>query len=163
MFRWVGPFVVTEIKKHYFEVENLITKARNDVHGSRLKLFIETALKVTEELREHITTQGLVLGVREICDLRYDNSASAWELKVAWVGLEDAEASWQPFSSINADVPGLVSAFLYTHPLLPDVIRLQTSSSNARLRKGVCCEFLGLTLLNPLLQYLRNTHPLKHK
>ena len=33
------------------------------------------------------------LGVREICDLRYNNSASAWELKVTWVGLEDAEAS----------------------------------------------------------------------
>nr|CCA25705.1 conserved hypothetical protein [Albugo laibachii Nc14] len=137
MFRWVGPFLVTGIKKHYFEVENLITKARNDVHGSRIKLFIETALKVTEKLREHITTQGLVLGVREICDLRYNNSASAWELKVAWVGLEDAEASWQPFSSINADVPGLVSAFLYTHPLLPDVIRLQMSSSNDRLWKGL--------------------------
>ncbi|CAI5746259.1 unnamed protein product [Peronospora destructor] len=121
----VGPFVVTGIKEHCFEVENLITKARNDVHGSRLKFYSETALEVTEELRERISTQGLVLGVREICDLRYNNSASAWELKVAWVGLEDAETSWESFSSINADVPGLVSTFLDAHPSSPDVSRLQ--------------------------------------
>ncbi|CAI5746325.1 unnamed protein product [Peronospora destructor] len=122
---WVGLFVVTGIKEHCFEAENLITKARNDVHGSRLKLYSKTALEVTEELREHISTQGLVLGVREICDLRYNNSAFAWELKVAWVGLEHAEASWEPISSINADVPGLVSASLDAHPSSFDVIRLQ--------------------------------------
>ena len=94
-------------------------------HGARLNIYSETALEVTEEIREHVSTQGLVLGARKICDLRYNTSASAWDLKVAWIGLKDAEASWEPFSSINANVPDLVYAFLYAHPSSPDVIRLQ--------------------------------------
>ena len=66
--------------------------------------------------------QGLVLGVHEIYDLCYNDSFSAWYPKISWGGLEDAEASWKPLSSIGANVPDLVSAFMYAHPSSPDVI-----------------------------------------
>ena len=97
MIRRVGPFVVTGTMEHFFGVEIIITKVRNDVHVSRHKNYSETALEVNERLSDHVSTQGLVLGLREICDKCYNDSASLWERKVDWDGREDAEASWDPF------------------------------------------------------------------
>ena len=60
------------MKEHCFEAGNMINKARYDVHGSSHEYYFENALKLKEKLRDRIHTQGFLLGVREIWDLRYD-------------------------------------------------------------------------------------------
>ena len=108
----MGPFTIDEIKEHSFVIKNILTGSLHDVHGSRLKRFSGNLLGVTDELRQHVANQGLVLGVRSINDLRFNRLAGAWELQVSWVGLEDEESSWEQLSSMQSDVPVLVQKFL---------------------------------------------------
>ena len=91
MVHWFGLFVITEMKMHCFEAKNLITEALNDVYELKLELYSKPVLEVTEALCEHISTQGLLLRVNEICDLRNNDSDTAWEIKAAWVELKDYE------------------------------------------------------------------------
>ncbi|TYZ64408.1 hypothetical protein PybrP1_004050 [[Pythium] brassicae (nom. inval.)] len=111
----MGSLVVAAVKQQCFVVESVQTKERDVVQGSRLRLYAEPSLEVTDELCDHIATQGLMLGVRAIPCAHYNEPASAWEVKIAWIGLEDGEDSWEPFTSINADVPALDKNFLGTN------------------------------------------------
>jgi transposase InsO family protein len=111
LVRWVGPFKVTQALSHSYIITHLLTGAEYDVHGSRLKFFHDADLDVTAELRQHVANQGLVLGVREIVAHRFNRQAGAWELNVAWRGLEDAENSWELSAALLRDVPVLVREY----------------------------------------------------
>lgn len=112
LVRWVWPLRVTEALAHSFMVEHLLTKDVYEVHGSRLNHYCDADVDVTEELREHIANQGIVLGVRAITEHRYNDEAKGWQLFVAWRGLEDNENSWEPFGSIYSDVPTIVRRYI---------------------------------------------------
>ncbi|GMF16251.1 unnamed protein product [Phytophthora fragariaefolia] len=114
LVRCVGPFRITDVLPHSFMVQHLLTGDTFEVHGSRLKHYSDATLDVTAELRQHIGSQGSVLGVRAIEQHRYHELAAEWQLYVAWRGLEDSENSWEPFASIYADVPALVRAYVET-------------------------------------------------
>ncbi|OWY98780.1 hypothetical protein PHMEG_00030368 [Phytophthora megakarya] len=88
---WAFPRVCT--LSHSFMITHLVTGDEYEVHGSRLKHYCDAELGATAEILEHVTTQGIVLGVRAIVDHRYDTSAKEWQLLVAWRGLEDSENS----------------------------------------------------------------------
>ncbi|OWZ08216.1 hypothetical protein PHMEG_00019275 [Phytophthora megakarya] len=136
LVRWVGPFKITQALSHSFIVAHLLTSEEFEVHGSRLKRYCDSDLGVSAEIREHVASQGIVLGIRAIVDYRFEPSANEWQLLVAvlgiraivdyrfepsanewqllvaWRGLEDTENSWEPFSSIYADVPTLVTTYI---------------------------------------------------
>ncbi|ETP37536.1 hypothetical protein F442_14659 [Phytophthora nicotianae P10297] len=112
LVRWVGPFRVVRALSHSFMVAHLLTGDEYEVHGSRLKHYCDSELGSTAEIREHVATQGIVLGVRAIVDHRYDSTAKEWQLYVAWRGLEDSENSWEPFAAVSADVPALVTTYV---------------------------------------------------
>jgi transposase InsO family protein len=112
MVRWVGPFRVTEALPHSFLVQHLLTGDKYDVHGSRLKFYRDADLNVSAEIREHVSNQGLVLGVRAIVGHRRSRTTGEMELNVAWRGLEDVENSWEPLAVIFGDVPGLVRQYV---------------------------------------------------
>ncbi|KAE9042603.1 hypothetical protein PR002_g3825 [Phytophthora rubi] len=88
---------------------HLLTGDEFEVHGSRLKHYCDSDLGATAEIREHVASQGIVLGVRAIVDHRFEPTAQEWQLLVAWRGLEDMENAWEPFASICGDVPALVA------------------------------------------------------
>ncbi|GMF47767.1 unnamed protein product [Phytophthora fragariaefolia] len=90
--QWVGPFVVIEARPHSFMIRHLLTGATYEVHGSRLRFYADSSLDVTEEIREFVSNQGMLLGVDGFADFRYKR----WELLVNWTGLQDIEASWEP-------------------------------------------------------------------
>ncbi|ETK79736.1 hypothetical protein F441_14666 [Phytophthora nicotianae CJ01A1] len=115
LVRWVGPFRITSALSHSFMVQHLLTNDEYEVHGSRLKHYSDADLNVTEELRQHIANQGIVLGVRANVDHRYDEAAGEWQLYIAWRGLDDSENSWEPFASIYSDVPALVRSYVQTY------------------------------------------------
>ncbi|TDH71638.1 hypothetical protein CCR75_001764 [Bremia lactucae] len=117
--RWVGPFAVEEVKEHSFLIKNILTGSLHDVHGSQMKRFSENHLSVTDELREHVANQGLVLGVSSIDDLRYNKQ----QLKVSWAGLEEEESSWEPLSSMRAGGLSLGRSYLNNNAQKPEVVK----------------------------------------
>ncbi|KAJ8527346.1 hypothetical protein ON010_g14919 [Phytophthora cinnamomi] len=44
-----------------------------DVHSSRLKYYADKSLEVTEEIREHVAAQGIILTVAELVEHRWNN------------------------------------------------------------------------------------------
>ncbi|OWZ19300.1 LOW QUALITY PROTEIN: hypothetical protein PHMEG_0006484 [Phytophthora megakarya] len=83
MVRWIDPFLVVEVLSHSFIIEHLITKVRHDVNGSRLNLYVDSSLEITEKLVQHVLNQGLPLNVEKFSDFRFDNQLSRWELEVS--------------------------------------------------------------------------------
>ncbi|KAF1328445.1 hypothetical protein FI667_g6871, partial [Globisporangium splendens] len=111
MVRWVGPFRVLESLPHSFVIEHLITKSKFDVHGSRLKFYADSSLNANEELIEHISTQGVVLGVAAFKEFRLNCDLRRWELLVSWQGFEAVEDSWESLADLYKDVPTKVIEF----------------------------------------------------
>eukprot|EP00644_Phytophthora_capsici_P001888 jgi/Phyca11/108056/e_gw1.14.809.1 len=79
-----------------------------DVHPSRLKLYADDSLNVTEELLDHVASQGTLLAVEAIVGHRLNADMQAYEVKVKWLGLETVEDSWEPLKTMSEDVPQLL-------------------------------------------------------
>ncbi|KAG3228389.1 hypothetical protein PC129_g1101 [Phytophthora cactorum] len=79
------------------------------VHASRLKFFGDSNLEVTEELREHVAAQGIVLKVEAIREHRWNSDMQDYE---RWEGLEAIEDCWEPFKAMRRDVEVLVSTYV---------------------------------------------------
>ncbi|KAG2770790.1 hypothetical protein PC129_g22578 [Phytophthora cactorum] len=105
---WVGPYRVVGTADYYFTVEHLVNESTMDVHPSRLKYYADDSLKVTEELLDHIASQGTLLAVDAIVEHRVNPDMQAYEVKVKWLGLETIEASWEPLKTMSEDVPQLL-------------------------------------------------------
>ncbi|POM67432.1 Hypothetical protein PHPALM_16573 [Phytophthora palmivora] len=104
-FRVVVSCGLTSRQIPLFIVRHLLTNAVHEVHGSRLKYYHDPSLEVTEELVEHTANQGIQLGVDSIRKYRYNSMTQKYELLISWTGLESIEDSWEPLSSMLADIP----------------------------------------------------------
>ncbi|GMF42246.1 unnamed protein product [Phytophthora fragariaefolia] len=87
------------------------SRAKYDVHRSRLKFYYDGDLNVTVEICGHMSFQGIVLEVLEIVDHRVNTATDSLELLVAWRGLKDIENSWEPASAIQHDIPVSVAKY----------------------------------------------------
>ncbi|KAE9342591.1 hypothetical protein PR003_g9399 [Phytophthora rubi] len=108
---WVGPYQIKRADKHLFVVQHLVTGVETDVHASRLKYYADKDYEVTEEVREHIASQGIVLAVAELKEHRWNASIKSYEILVSWQGLEPIEDSWEPLRSLWKDIPVLVRRY----------------------------------------------------
>ncbi|KAE9074015.1 hypothetical protein PF006_g28617 [Phytophthora fragariae] len=109
---WIGPYQVVSADTHSFVVKHLVTGAEMDVHASRLKYYADKYFEVTEEVREHIASQGIVLAVSELKEHRWCPRKNHYEILVAWKGLEPIEDSWETFRSLLKDIPVLLRAYV---------------------------------------------------
>ncbi|KAE8952990.1 hypothetical protein PR003_g34154, partial [Phytophthora rubi] len=109
---WVGPYRVLRADAHSFLIQHLITGAELDVHASRLKFYADASLDVTEELREHISSQGIVLAIEKLKEHRWNDQIRDYEVLVQWKGLEAIEDSYEPLTSLARDVPVLVAKYV---------------------------------------------------
>ncbi|KAG3194919.1 hypothetical protein PC128_g8912 [Phytophthora cactorum] len=110
---WVGPYVVTAALPYSaFKLKHLVTSDELEGHASRLKFFADKDLDVTEEPLEHVTTQGIVLRVRELRKRRWNEWNKSYELLVGWHGLEPIEDSWEPLTGMYKDVSTLVQNYV---------------------------------------------------
>ena len=92
-----------------------MTGNEREVHESRLKFYRDFTLNVTEELRQHVGNQGLVLDVAAVREHRFPpGKPKQPEFLIAWRGLEDAQASWEPWSTMPVDIPLLLKAYART-------------------------------------------------
>ncbi|KAE9004876.1 hypothetical protein PR001_g17597 [Phytophthora rubi] len=111
---WVGPYQVVRADSHSFAVRHWLTGKESDVHPSRLKYYADSSLQVTEELREHIAAQGLILPVSELKEARWNKEKKDYEVLVSWKGLEPIEDSWEPTAQLSKDIPVLLTQFATT-------------------------------------------------
>ncbi|KAE8960795.1 hypothetical protein PF011_g29976 [Phytophthora fragariae] len=111
---WVGSYRVLRADAHSFLIQHLITGAELDVHASRLKFYADASLDVTEELREHISSQGIVLAIEKLKEHRWSDQIRDYEVLVQWKGLEAIEDSYEPLTSLARDVPVLVTKYVAT-------------------------------------------------
>ncbi|POM77265.1 Hypothetical protein PHPALM_5378 [Phytophthora palmivora] len=93
---WQGPYKVVRADSHSFGISHLVSGDESDVHASRLKFYADSQLNVTEEILEHIASQGIVLAVNGFKNHRWNASIKDYEVLVSWKGLESVEDSWEP-------------------------------------------------------------------
>ncbi|KAE8914587.1 hypothetical protein PF005_g983 [Phytophthora fragariae] len=86
-------------------IQHLISGREYDVHASRLKYYADSELNRTEEILELVSRQGMVLGVEDIRDHRFNAALDRWELFVSWMGLQAIEDSWEPLAVLAQDAP----------------------------------------------------------
>ncbi|KAH9109322.1 hypothetical protein AeMF1_015599 [Aphanomyces euteiches] len=113
--RWKGPCrVVRVLSDHLMEVEQLVPPRETTLHHAcRLRLCHEGGRDVDEDLVAQIAFGDEGFYVEGIEDLRMHDGV--WQLKIKWMGLEDAESSWEPALSIYEDVPVLFRRWTTTH------------------------------------------------
>jgi hypothetical protein len=109
---WIGPYVVVRADKNSFRVKSLTNGKELSVHASRLKFYADNELNVTDELIQHVSSQGTVLDVDELKGHAWNARTRDYDLQVAWVGLEEIEDSWEPLKALMKDIPLLVQRYI---------------------------------------------------
>uniref|UniRef100_H3H850 Chromo domain-containing protein n=1 Tax=Phytophthora ramorum TaxID=164328 RepID=H3H850_PHYRM len=109
---WVGPYRVVRADTHSFRVQHLVTGDELDVHASRLKMYADEDLEVTDELLEHVSAQGIVLAVDKLVSHRWNNDIKDYEIKVRWKGLEVIEDSYEPLTDLAKEIRILVDNYV---------------------------------------------------
>ncbi|ETO60594.1 hypothetical protein F444_21235 [Phytophthora nicotianae P1976] len=105
---WIGPYQVVQAEENSFRVRHLVTGAEQDVHSSRLKFYADKSFEVTEEVREHVASQGIILTVAALLEHRWNSNKREFEILVSWEGLEPIDDSWESMTSLYKDIPAMV-------------------------------------------------------
>ncbi|EGZ27590.1 hypothetical protein PHYSODRAFT_473615, partial [Phytophthora sojae] len=109
---WIGPYQIVKADTPSFVVRHFATGAWMEVHGSRLKYYADKDFEVTEEVRKHVATQGIVLAVSELKGHHWCPKKKDYEVLVAWKRLEPIEDSWESVRSLFKDIPVLLRAYV---------------------------------------------------
>ncbi|POM65947.1 LOW QUALITY PROTEIN: Hypothetical protein PHPALM_18268 [Phytophthora palmivora] len=109
---WTGPFRVIRADAHSFMIQQLVTGDELDVHASRLKMYADSSLDVTDELLEHVSSQGIVLAVNKLNEHRWNDDIKDYEIRVSWKGLQQIEDSYEPFQSLAKEIRVLVGNYV---------------------------------------------------
>lgn len=107
----IGPYQVLGADEHSFRVRHLVTGAEQDVHSSRLKFYADKSFEITEEIREHVAAQGIVLTVAELVEHRWNSDKHMHEILVSKRCLEPIEDSWESLPELFKDIPAMVKAY----------------------------------------------------
>lgn len=109
---WRGPYRVVDLLNGYiFEVENIITNNRQQVHGDRLQFYADNRLNITEDIKTQFAFDNASFEIETVIDMRMHEETGELQLLIKWKGFTDEENSWEPATSINADAPALTKLF----------------------------------------------------
>ncbi|OQR97894.1 hypothetical protein THRCLA_06835 [Thraustotheca clavata] len=125
---WRGPArVVRAVSDYLMEVEQLVEPYDVSLHhASRLKMYAEGGLEVTDDLVQHIAYGDEGFYVEDLVDLRC-NDDGKYELLVKWMGLDRAEASWEPTIQLYEDIPVILRRWIKSRQSEAVVAQLQRS------------------------------------
>ncbi|TDH65081.1 hypothetical protein CCR75_009270 [Bremia lactucae] len=76
---------------------------------SRLKLYADSSLNITEDLQAHIAHNHEGHDTEILLEAHYDTESD--QLFVKWRGLSEHENSWEPVQNLLEDVPAVVKRF----------------------------------------------------
>ncbi|MEN9639683.1 MAG: hypothetical protein RLZZ262_1552, partial [Bacteroidota bacterium] len=72
-FQWTGPYQIIDMKSPYvFHIQDLVQKKIIVAHVDRLSFFSTKQMKVTGELKDLISREGLVYDIEEFLDIIWD-------------------------------------------------------------------------------------------
>jgi hypothetical protein len=115
---WGGPQqVVGTVSPFVYQVKCLISGKLDTVHVERLRRYHDGSLNVTTDLLDQIRHDGHGYEVAEL--VAHRKVASGWELKVRWLGYEEADATFEPIIQLYKDVPAMVRGYVRTLPATP--------------------------------------------
>ncbi|ETV73107.1 hypothetical protein H257_11931 [Aphanomyces astaci] len=109
---WTGPYRVKEVGEFSVVLEHLVTHELRKAHASRVKLYAEDSFKVTEEILEHVSEQGIMLKVKSIAGHKFVPDVKDFMLEVLWEGFEDIESSWEPLQMLMHECPAVVKNYV---------------------------------------------------
>ena len=117
---WVGPRRVTKVvNSQIVVVQDLVSDVEAEVHISRLRLFSEKYLHISEDLKNFIEFNTLY-EVDSFQGERKNEFSGGYELLTAWRGFDVTENTWEPVSHLLGHVPELVKRYAADKPwLLP--------------------------------------------
>jgi hypothetical protein len=99
-----------------YQVEDLLTRAAQTVHVSRLKFYYDSSLHVIESLLEHIAHQQSGYEVSSLKDLRWSSLHVRCEVLVGRRRFEQMDDTWEPFTTVLENVPNLAHRLLLPLP-----------------------------------------------
>jgi hypothetical protein len=103
---WKGPYHIVSSRQGYvFDVEDIITQEARTVHGERMKLYADSSLDVTEEIKLQKSFDDESFIIEKLLDIKDDLCL------IKWLGFSDAENSWEPIQVIMNDAPKLLEVF----------------------------------------------------
>ena len=129
--------MVNLLNGYVFDVENIITNEKRQVHADTLQFNEDSRLNVTEEIRTQFAFDNETFEIEKVIDMRMHNESGELQLLIQWKGFTQDENSWEPATSINADAPALVRLFHAqnrTHPHAKDLSEI-LSRTKASMRK----------------------------
>ena len=60
-------------------------------------LYSNSDMEVTEELKQYISSQGVIMEVENILKHKYDKKSKTYRLLIKWIGLEEIENTCNHF------------------------------------------------------------------
>ncbi|ETO99797.1 hypothetical protein F441_22779, partial [Phytophthora nicotianae CJ01A1] len=102
----VGDFVLRSRVDQKYQDKLLVTWI-GPYQIVRADYYADKSYQVTEEVREHVASQGIVLAVDELKEHRWCPTKNGYDILVSWKGLEPIEDSWEPLQSLWKDIPVL--------------------------------------------------------
>jgi hypothetical protein len=102
--------MVTKVLSDWiFKVKHLVNNVEQEVHGQRLKFYFDKDLHVSFQLREQIQHDEKLFEVEKILMFKVTPDGAFYHIK--WRGFSEEEATWEPASVIEADLPEVCLRF----------------------------------------------------
>ncbi len=105
---WRGPYRVHEAEHGYiFHVKDIVDESKTLlVHGSRMRLYHESLLDVTEKMKVQKSFDDESFIIEKVLEQK-DN-----KVLIKWKGFSEKENTWEPIEVIQKDAPALWKEFL---------------------------------------------------
>jgi hypothetical protein len=95
--KWRGPRRIVSIPSQWtYIVEDILQGVKKEVHASRIKLYRDKDLNITQEIKDHAGHVEDTLEVEYFSAIRKAEKGNGWEILTHWRGFEDEYASWEP-------------------------------------------------------------------
>ena len=127
--KWRGPYRITDTQNNFvFEVENIIDRRKQIVHGDRVRYYDDSKLNVTEDIKAQFCHDNLSFEVKEFKGCRISPETGKYQFLVEWKGFSTADNSWEDLENLKMDVPVLVAKYVKklkseNHDLTEEVTR----------------------------------------
>ena len=111
---WIGPRRVIRVASHStFEIQNQLTNAKHVVHVSRLKLYSDSHLNISEQLLDSIAHNVAHLNREEpLLRLRQSPQSESCGVIMNWNDFENEKPTSEPFSNVQEEVSAIPENFL---------------------------------------------------